>query len=594
MPDDILSITAKADFGQIGSEANEAAASVEGASSRITAAMNSAGAAPEKLTFSTMEAQHALRGMGEELGVRMPRFVSSFVSHLGGVGPALAMAFTPIAIIGVTKVLIDAGKEVYNLYQNVVDLKSEFEALGSIEKGLTADMLGLSNALISGNVRLTELSSGAIAGARAHVTALGMQIVDLGKLVDASGKEFKDLGVAAKSSLREFLVPTQAADFQNVLRNIGLEVGRVKKLMLNTDEESTEFKGLQESLSLLSAFYNTLSLRVQKYNQDVAIANAEAQKAIRAEQEKTQRQAEQAAKEAARVQHEQIIALLNEDEKNAKEKTKLLEEEVRENQKANTLMDEEAKKAALATQEAWKKAWQEIVKEQNKANKEQEEMMKRLQKPWDNMAKSLQRTMTQTTMGLIEGTLTVQKAFTKLGEGILQIMVNALAKVLAQHIAHAIMVNVIEKSQMAASIAAFLGFQSTKLAAAKTAEVAQGTTDAGLAGAAAYASVMEALPFPVNIAVAPGVAAEAITATMALASFAVGTDYVPRTGLALIHEGEAITPASQNRGGGMGGGMHVHFNVSAVDAPGVQAFFDQHGEKMARTLSRQVRRRNSF
>jgi hypothetical protein len=79
---------------------------------------------------------------------------------------------------------------------------------------------------------------------------------------------------------------------------------------------------------------------------------------------------------------------------------------------------------------------------------------------------------------------------------------------------------------------------------------------------------------------------------MALASFAVGTDYVPRTGLALIHEGEAITPASQNRGGG--GGLHVHFNVSAVDAPGVQAFFDQHGEKMARTLSRQVRRRGGF
>jgi hypothetical protein len=592
MSDSVLEISAKADFGQIGSEANEAAASVEGASSRITAAMNSAGAAPEKLAFSTMEAQHALRGMGEELGVRMPRFVSSFVSHLGGVGPALAMAFTPIAIIGVTKVLIDAGKEVYNLYENVVNLKAEFEALGGIEKALTADMLGLSNSLIQGNVRLTELSSGAIAGARAHVTALGMQIVDLGKLVDVSGKEFKDLGVAAKSSLREFLVPTQAADFANTLKNVGLEIGRVKKLMLNTDEESTEFKGLQESLSLLSAFYNTLSLRVQKYNQDVAIANAEAQKAIRAEQEKTQRQVEQAAKEAARVQHEQIIALLNEDEKNAKEKTKLLEEEVRENQKANTLMDEEAKKAALATQEAWKKAWQEIVKEQNKANKEMEEAMKKLQKPWDTMAKSMQRAMTQTTMGLIEGTMTVQKAFLKLGDGILQIMVNALAKVLAQHIAHAIMVNVIEKSQMAASIAAFLGFQSTKLAAAKTAEVAQGTTDAGLAGAAAYASVMEALPFPVNIAVAPGVAAEAITATMALASFAVGTDYVPRTGLALLHEGEAITPASQNRGGG--GGHTFNFNVSAVDAPGVQAFFDQHGEKMARTLSRQMRKGNRF
>ncbi len=34
-----------------------------------------------------------------------------------------------------------------------------------------------------------------------------------------------------------------------------------------------------------------------------------------------------------------------------------------------------------------------------------------------------------------------------------------------------------------------------------------------------------------------------------LAQFAVGTDYVPKTGIAVIHEGEAIIPASQNRTG---------------------------------------------
>lgn len=36
-----------------------------------------------------------------------------------------------------------------------------------------------------------------------------------------------------------------------------------------------------------------------------------------------------------------------------------------------------------------------------------------------------------------------------------------------------------------------------------------------------------------------------------IATFAIGTDYVPRTGLAMLHEGEAIIPASQNRAANM-------------------------------------------
>jgi flagellar biosynthesis GTPase FlhF len=590
--DSVLEIQARADFSSFFKASNEAATSIEDSSKRITGAFDSVATAPDKLTFSTMEARHAAMGLSEDLGVHMPRMVSMFLSHLGGVGPALAMAFTPIAIIGVTKVLIDAGKEIFNLYENVVNLKSEFEALDGIEKTLTTDMIGLSNALISGNVRLTELSSGAIAGSRERVASLGMQITDLGKMVDVNGKQFKDLGTSAKAALREFLVPTQAADFGNTLKNVGMEIERVKKLMLNTDEESTEFKGLQESLRLLSSFYDALALKAQKFGQDLSIANAEAQRAIQAEQEKTQRQAEQAAREAARVQHEQIIAELNDAEKAAKDKTKVLTEEARENEAANKSMDEEQKKGAEELAALKIKLMRQVTAENNREVREQEALVKKLEAPWDRLSKSIAHSMTQTTMGLIEGTMTIQKAFIKLGDGILQTMVSALAKVLAQHLTHAIMVNVIEKSQLATSIAAYLGYYSTKLAASKTAAIAQGTTDAGLAGAAGYASVIEALPFPVNIAVAPGVAAEVIATTMGLAAFAAGTDYVPRTGFALLHEGEAVTPASQNRG--EGGGLHVHFNVSAIDAPGVAAFFDQHGEKMARTLSRQVRRRNSF
>ncbi len=72
-------------------------------------------------------------------------------------------------------------------------------------------------------------------------------------------------------------------------------------------------------------------------------------------------------------------------------------------------------------------------------------------------------------------------------------------------------------------------------------------------------------------------------------SFAVGTDYVPRTGLALIHQGERIIPAAQNRAG-MGGGSIV-FNISTPDA---NSFRASQGQMLAQAQQQMARagRRN--
>jgi hypothetical protein len=54
---------------------------------------------------STRETREALRGLGEEIGVAMPRFVSSWLASLGGVSTVMAAAFAPIAIVGMIEVL---------------------------------------------------------------------------------------------------------------------------------------------------------------------------------------------------------------------------------------------------------------------------------------------------------------------------------------------------------------------------------------------------------------------------------------------------------------------------------------------------------
>jgi hypothetical protein len=63
------------------------------------------GEGAHKVSGQMRETREALRGLGEEIGVTMPRFVSSWLASLGGVSTVMAAAFAPIAVIGLIEVL---------------------------------------------------------------------------------------------------------------------------------------------------------------------------------------------------------------------------------------------------------------------------------------------------------------------------------------------------------------------------------------------------------------------------------------------------------------------------------------------------------
>lgn len=78
----------------------------------------------------------------------------------------------------------------------------------------------------------------------------------------------------------------------------------------------------------------------------------------------------------------------------------------------------------------------------------------------------------------------------------------------------------------------------------------------------------------------------AITAVIAsIPKFEAGTPYVPRTGLAMLHEGERVVPAVENRQGW--GGPQVVIQAAALD----QAWWNRQERRILRSLSRATRNR---
>jgi hypothetical protein len=86
---------------------------------------------------------------------------------------------------------------------------------------------------------------------------------------------------------------------------------------------------------------------------------------------------------------------------------------------------------------------------------------------------------------------------------------------------------------------------ATRVATAVTSNIAIVMSEAGAAGAAGFASVMEALPFPINVATAPAVMAAAVATTLSnltLASAAGGMD-VQHDQILKAHEKEVVLPS---------------------------------------------------
>lgn len=191
----------------------------------------------------------------------------------------------------------------------------------------------------------------------------------------------------------------------------------------------------------------------------------------------------------------------------------------------------------------------------------QQEAARKTRAAWMEALNPISNAFNQSITGMIRGTTTLHNAVANMLQSILASYIQTGVKIAEKWIAN-------EAAQTAATQAgnaARLATQSTTQAASHAMSAATGSQtvmqDAAKAFSGTYASVAQ-IPY-VGWLLAPAAAAAAFAAVAAyegLASLAVGTTYVPQTGLYTLHQGEAVMPKTWVQGmrefmagGGRGG-----------------------------------------
>jgi hypothetical protein len=219
--------------------------------------------------------------------------------------------------------------------------------------------------------------------------------------------------------------------------------------------------------------------------------------------------------------------------------------------------------------ELWSKLQSDKVQAVIKANAEikaeEDKVQKLVATAWNKLENSMNTAMDGVLRGVLQGTQNIGQAFERLAGDIVLTMIEAFAKMtIAQVVANATM-GAVDKEHSLAAI-----MRSAWQAAAKV-----------------YAEV----PFPLNIPAAAAVFSAVAAMGGNLPSAAGGMWQVPNDMIAMVHKNESILPAGiagslrETVSSGKSGG-DVHLHVHAIDASGVQAWFEKNSDSLVTTLQR--------
>lgn len=559
-----LHVVTQMDVGPIVNGTNQMAAAIKQASESMTEASGAAtqaaesfavmgqqaAEAGEKAGYSMTEARHAAHILfTEELGVHAPRAVLGFLSHMSFVGPALAAAFTPLAILA----LIDVLEKVPEHIQNSIDAMVGF---GSAAKKAYEEA-------ILENVKL-QVEQLKLHKAMAEAALVGMH----------GSAEFAAKQKIAGDATRETA---------GLLHSMQEQVKRLEE-----ENSAMSAKAAGGWAYVGTAILNTMNGSGAKMKENVkeidayqkAIAELQKSLVFEAPVEKTRlshelheaeiRDAEKAAKEQARITHERVIAELNDLERVAKEEARILHERARENAEFSKKVQEEIDKKDKEIARSMEESFRHASEVQKKELAEQARLAREQARPWLELEKQVNHAMDQMLVGVLRGTQTIGQAFSNLAGNIIMVMIEAFAKVLLAQLVYTMTAGAVGKEHAFGDI-----MRSAYQAAAKV-----------------YAEV----PFPMNIPASAAVFAATAALGTSLPSAAGGLWQVPSDTLAMVHANETILPAREAAGlrsmvAGGGSGMTLNYapQVHAMDARGVEAVLRQHSDTIASIMAQRAR-----
>ena len=196
--------------------------------------------------------------------------------------------------------------------------------------------------------------------------------------------------------------------------------------------------------------------------------------------------------------------------------------------------------------------------------------------------------------GILQGTQTWQQAMTRLVDNLAIKLIDdlAVAPVVSWVKQQALKLTTTQATD-AAITASNTGQAAASSAAQGAANVAKVTGDSAVTFAGVFAN-LSALLGPA--AAGPAAAAQAtVMAQAPIASFDVGSNYVPQTGLAMVHQGETIIPASAQGDAYSGGGSNISvtFQIQAIDTQTGANFIQSNAASIANVVAGAIRNQNS-
>jgi hypothetical protein len=109
--------------------------------------------------YSMREARGTVALLGEEIGVRVPRHLQTFIAELGPIGPALEAAFSAVALIALIELLVKGEEKIRKWFDSLSDLTAaEKASFDAATKG-SADLLKAQENCIRAAYELAEANA---------------------------------------------------------------------------------------------------------------------------------------------------------------------------------------------------------------------------------------------------------------------------------------------------------------------------------------------------------------------------------------------------------------------------------------------------